>query len=546
MKDFLTDAEMAELEKNSGPPEFISDEDMARLEAESNPGAIETFLRSAGGAATLNYLPEILAATDLTPGKAYGTKLKEQVERTEAGELENPTAATLGTVAGIGGTIAAGGPVASGAKKAAESIAKYGPKAAEKIAPFMSEVLVNMGLNFAQNPSHELEKDADKMGQRIEQATSPLALATSVGGPAVGKIAEKAIDPINQAISALGFKKADIKNMMERGSESVLGEESLVREAKKMKILRPITTLDGIHERAAAKAEEAGRKIGKIMGENTEMMNQWYSSLEGQHRQMFEGYMKGNSIANMEGLASVRNRIMDEMAPFGSRGERAANEAMSVVEAAMSRGGGDLEDMWKLKSRLGKLVYGESQAVAKAGASSLQKEAYQAALVRINEMIDKNIEILENGLLSAVHSRGVPVYDKVQFKNLSKKYQDLKKQYSVARAIETSTLDKIAAERARSFSARDLLPSTSVPAALSYAGDVTRKVNKVPILQPSLIGMNRPEMSYGGFMESQTMPIDLMDLPIHEMEISKQELKPSEKAKRLNLLRKYQRIYVGE
>jgi len=544
----MTDDEiMKELADSEKDPSTMTDDELESelksLEAsEVPPGPVETFFRSAGSAATLNYLPEILAATDITPGKAYGTKLKEQVERTELGEIENPTASTIGTVAGIGTGIATGAPLAAGAKK----LAQYAPRAAKSIAPFMSEVLMNMGLNLAQNPSHDVTGDADKTEQRIDQVTNPLALATAVGGPVVGKIAEKAIDPISQAISALGFKKSDIKNMMERGSSATLSEKNMVKEAKRMKILRPITTLDGIHERASLKAEQAGKKIGKLMAENTELMNEWYSSLDSNTRGIFEQYMRGNSIANMEGLAVIRNTIMDEMSSYGQRGEKAAKEAMSVVEAAMSRGGGDLEDMWALKGRLSKLVYGESQAVAKSGASTLQKEAYQAALGKVNDMIDKNIQLLEHGLLSAVHSKNVPVVSKYRFKGISKKYEELKRQYSVARAIENSTLDKIASERARSFSIKDVLPSTSVPAALSYAGDVAQQVNKVPFIQQSIIGVTRPEMTYGGFPESQTMPVDLTEMPLREMEILQEEIEPSKKAKRLNLLRKYQRIYVGQ
>lgn len=552
-KDFLTDDEMAALESSSEPrssgepKDFISDDEMSILEAKSAdaPGIIETFGRSLLNAATMNYGPEILAATDIDPSKAYGTKLREQVDRQDAGEMENPASSTMGTAAGIGASMLTGAPAAGIAKKGAQAIAKIGPEAAKKIAPFISEVLVNMGMNFAQNPGHDTTGDADEIALRADQATSPLSVATSVAGPTVGKILEKAVDPIEQGISALGFRKGDIKNMMTRSDGSTLSETNVVNEAKKMKILRPATTLEGIHERAMAKKEEVGRKIGAIMSSNSDLLNDWYTNLPATTRQMFDRHMVSITPGSPQGSAAIRNAVSDVVSPYGSRGEAAAKEAMSVIEASTQGGKGDLEDLWKLKGRLGKLVYGETNAISKSGAPTLQKEAYEAALRKVDEMIDAHISLLENGLLSSIHSQGVSAYNRVKFKGLSQQYADLKKQYSIADSVEKSTLDRIAAERGRSFTVRDLLPSTSVPAALSSAGTAIKTMNRAPLIQPAIIGATRPPILYGGFPEHETQEVHPMDLGMMESEISREDLPPSEKAKRLNLLRKYGRVYVG-
>lgn len=79
MAEFLTDAQMAELEKKQQPkqlPKFISDADMAALESSGpNISQKESFLRGAGQGATLGFGDELAGQLE----KALRLRLSWQV-----------------------------------------------------------------------------------------------------------------------------------------------------------------------------------------------------------------------------------------------------------------------------------------------------------------------------------------------------------------------------------------------------------------------------------------------------------------------------------
>jgi hypothetical protein len=548
---------LRELEGSEKDPSEMSDEELEGelkalegQEADQNPpGPLETFAREAFDTATMNYGPEILAATDIDPTKSYQEKLKGQVERGRKGEAENPIASLLGTGAGLVGPGGAGMAATKGATKAIKA-AKSAPNAIKAAAPVISEILVNLGMNFGQNPGHDVTGDGGDLNARIDQATDPLAVAASVAGPVAGKVLEKTLDPIEQGVKALGFRKGDVRNMLQRSEGSTLSEGNVVNEAKRMKILKPMSSIEDIRDRASEKSREVGQKIRAIMTQNSEMMNEWYSSLPVQTRRMFDAAISGSTTGSLEGLAKVRNAIMDEMGPYGEVGATAAKRAMSVVEASSGGGKGDLEDLWNLKGRLQKLVYGENEAISKMGGSTLQKEAYEAAMRKVDEMIDTNIGILENGILSSVHATGVHATDKIKFRGLREQYEKLKKEYAVARSIEKSATDRMAADIASRQSVglrwsdlgKLVIPSASTGSSM---GTAVKRLNRAPLLTPAMIGSNQPQFLYGGYKDSQTQVIDPMQIPAAESELMMLDLPPSEKAKRLNLLRKYGRVYVG-
>lgn len=541
-KDFLTDEEMTEAEKNSAPAQaegkdFISDEEMSEIEDLNVPGPVETLARRALNAATLNYGPEILAATDIDPTKGYQQKLKEQVEREDLGAMENPTAATLGTFGGIAGSMMAGAPVAKVAKKGAEVAAKFGPDVAKKVAPFVSEVLVNMGMNFAQNPGHDATGDSNETDLRVEQATSPLAVATSVAGPAVGKALEAATDPVKNAVNAIGLDAKDLRQTLRNErTGSPATREGLVKSAREMGILnKTLSTTEGIYERAAQKVDEAGRKIADIVRNSSEDVNQWYERQPLARRKAFD-----SSRLNFDDrdIARIRNDLRELYKGYGPRGEQSLKRMDKLLESWAAGGGPDLEDLWGLQAKLDDLIR-DSGAVAgnvrgRGGNESLETKGYAYLKDLINKAVNAELEFYEKGL------RG----------NALDAYKQARREYSVAKSILTASERKLAREGSSQAGPivggiKELMSGTPTQTARDLIGRGVRTMNRAPLVQPSIIGLRPPSFVYGGYRAEETLEVTPMEAQIHEAEIQREEIPPSEKARRLNLLRKYGRVYVG-
>lgn len=205
----------------------------------------------AGAQAVVNALPErAQAALDVVPAdpKDAYTYIRDESRREEkAGATAHPMAATLGTVAGIAGAIASGGPRGLGGAALEGAASGLGSSEADLTKGEVKRALVDTGAGAG-------------TGLATYGAVKGLGAVAQRALPALGRVAKSFAG--ERALSAAGTMK---------GSRNALARKGLLDQAKAFLldegVVSPFAGVEKVRDRLGAIRGEAGEQIGKAIGE---------------------------------------------------------------------------------------------------------------------------------------------------------------------------------------------------------------------------------------------------------------------------------------
>lgn len=563
----MNDAELDALYKKeiqalkSKPVDSLSDEDLDMLyEAEGGvesepsevdnllsmlskgiPESAKTLAKTAVDAFTAGYYPQF--QEQLNKGFNQPGTAAEERFLLEQQQKENPNAEIIGTVTGtLAGSIA--GPETllakvPGIKQAASLIEKV-----PVIAGPLKSAAAGAAYRAIQNPGEDVSgENSFQIDKRIQNILQPEAVALDVAVGTGGKLMQKLINPKNAAIRALGLGKRDVESAMQKAEESTQNLDRVIKYAKDSGILTAGQSSEGIFKKSSERLQQVGKELGDLRSKvDTGIIDSLLASDE----KFKEQYIKNSFNLSEEKIADIVERTKQAIIDSGGT-DSAQRAAIREVEDRLKRLKEktsifpNFKDMLKLKQEIDSSIYSKGKAIQKFGITdeSLKKEA----LSFLSHELDKGL-VYDAEVYSAF----------VNDKKLLNKLNDLKKQYSTLQTINTAARSKLSGEMANASRGSDLLKTVVDNTVLSTpvqstAAVITDKIKIPPTLVPrSFQAMTaRPTILIEGYDIHQTEAItDLRSIP--EMETSIQNdlnLSNIEKAKRLNLIRKHGRVYIG-
>lgn len=355
----------------------------------------------------------------------------------------------------------------------------------------------------------QLMTDQEKeMAPKYQPAQIAGALADLAQPAAMAKVPKVIPNIINrekQAERAIGLTSSAIEKGLTAPSSSTANVENIVNYAKDSGIIKPFSSTKQIFDRAAAKAEQAGKKIGEIVAKANSQIENWISKATPNEVKAYLG-----SGFNVDKVGAKMAQELADSLEGGSNVKSALNNLKEWVERhdVPMKGRPDLETLQKWKMNVGNSIKDFSKNPGK-------QPGKEAAYKKILEYIDKGIE--SEISFAEKYLKGEDL----------KKFKDLKREYSLSTKIRDSAGKKFASERSsasKSSNLKDILLDpiygSRVQSTLSTIPE--KIIPRGPIANQVRIGATLPPTPY----EQQ------------EMINRDQNLTPTQKAK---MLREIQR-----
>lgn len=533
-KKFLSDKEMADLEAKQPKP-IISDEEMAALESAQgkDEGSFLTAVDRASDVMTGGYLPQIEAGLEqLIPGsKPYTQRRDELIKTLKKSQESNPIASAVGTGAGvIGSMLALPG---MGAAKAATTLPKLAGQALKSVG-------IGAGMVAAQNPGDvEGVVDPLQLEERginlVDTASTPMGkamLAAPALVPMLGYGAQKLAGRIpvaeKMAYMATGPTSGQVKGDLSTSPEAA----EKIQELGQYVLDKGYVPggVDDIYFRSKEKLKEYGKQIGEIYHSTKPKVELFLSSNIGKVSDYFDNTFDLNKSNEMlqdisKGLSGSPNRpqVISKIENYLS------DIANDFGDQFGSFSTPDLEQLHKLKTRLGQSI---SWSKTNDEIPEIQ-EAYKYILKRVNGAIDNELNL----------------YDKAVGGQASAKMRQLNRDYHLTDKINQNSLGKASSEMSGrapignqiSNAVSDVFYSRSAQALNNM-----KNINSKTYSPMGLIGAQH-ETEFSGYPATMTMPIQREEYGMVKSGLEQNpDLSIIERAKRLNLLNKYGRVYLGQ
>lgn len=384
-KDFISDEEMAALDKSNKPKDFISDEEMKSLESsdDGGMGPIETAAKSALDAASMGYGPNIIAGIK-TLGGTIGDYAKERdKERADLslGQYENPISSAVGTGTGVVGQI--------GATALAPEI--EGPALLAKFAesaPLISKIAkafaIGEGMSAVKNPG---DREGQVSGLQIEDRANnmlkdaPLNAAfAGVGGVISNKLDKLAQNKSLETMKVLSPTSSAIKD-----AESRFRTEDIANFMDRNGITQGFPDAKELAQRAAAAKDRAGKVIGGIF--------QKYSpELEKKIPNALDTYDQDNLLKVLS-----TNREGE-----GDAAQAVAGKVQAIIDDIKANKGDipnfTLDDLHRIKQRVQDQVRNWKTALAVDKNAGPMVDMYQDASKYFDEMMADKLNQLDGKL----------------------------------------------------------------------------------------------------------------------------------------------------
>ena len=567
MKDFLTDSEMKDLEAKNHP-DFISDEDMAKLQPEEDVKPIEPYdpvetgLRAAINSAMAGYFPQAEAGvrTGSLSSPEYTKMRDELIQRQDISSVENPLSYGAGSIAGI---FAPAGAIGKGVGAAF----KGAPLAARALGAGAAGLAEMAMQNPGDVPGEVNPLQLEDRAQMI--ADHPILSTVAAAAPMVGPIAQnfkKGDIAAEAAINALSPKKKLSRELIRSGEGGRVDE--LGNYALDNKVVGGLNNYEKMYQKASQLQEAAGREIHSI--------NQ-------RSNNFIENYMVQNAGKPLSGVkeyltktftpANYKNEILsdiDRQLEYLPAKDAALKKASDYLDAIWSKGTPDIEQLQKIRTALGQSV--KDWAKTNLETPEVQR-AWKIIRGHIADATDNEFNFLEQV------TKGPD----------AQRIRQLRKEYRSASTIADNVLDRAAGEMSQK-SGLGLLdagaigalgggaammtkdPTTAMISAGLGAGIMGAKrlgesgragslkaglINKVvnhpesmtmqiPAAIASTVSRETNEPHVEGYPLSLTMPVNPMEMMQAGAELEKSDMPPTEKAKRMQLLNKHKRVYLGE
>lgn len=162
-----------------------------------------------------------------------------------------------------------------------------------------SEILKDLGVPEVSGPA--VPVGIEQLMTEEEKAAAPQFMPATVGGAfleqltpstigkAISKIPTPSFSRTEMMAKAIGLPSEEIDIATKKIPESLKSLETLSEYAKESGVVKPLSTLKDIRDSAQAKVNEAGSKIGEIIDNASDKINNW---LEKAPRAEREAYLK--------------------------------------------------------------------------------------------------------------------------------------------------------------------------------------------------------------------------------------------------------------
>lgn len=303
MADFISDDEMAKLEKTSGGADFISDDDMDKMT--SKPSSLESTIRGGAQGASLGFADELTGAAEAAYNKLRGnpeslSNLYEKYRNEsrnayKAAEEANPTAYTVGE---IGGGLTSFAIPGLNAAKGAD------------LAQVIGKAALQGGLMGAGSA-----KEMSNIPEAALKGAGWGGLFGGAGGAAgagLGAVIGKASPVVENLSSKLGDKSSRTAELLAEKATGATGVQSAKfaddagRQLLDRGLVRFADTPEKIAERVGAAQSRSGKGIGEALTTLDERgvtgsLDNIVASLQNKIDELSQSYGNGPLIKKLQG-----------------------------------------------------------------------------------------------------------------------------------------------------------------------------------------------------------------------------------------------------
>lgn len=510
-KDFISDEEMEKMQ----PDDFISDEQMDAIDKMTDLiDSAKAFAASAADTATMGYGPNIIAGvkTGSLSSPEYMQERDELNQALQELREESPTAALAGDITGgVASAVLPGGALAKGAG--------LGTK-------LLASVAIGAGIGALQDtpdiPGEAGEIDAE---ERAKQAATGagVGLITQGAGSAISKIIP---DSVEQQFKALGpfkkqAKKARIAEEQGRGKTA----KDIVEFGRKEGIFKFGRSAEEMYDEALASKRKYGEELRNIYDKSSNQLDEirMKKPLIGDR---FSD-LKASAIQDIEQRFKYAGPDKDKII-------QRVSEYFDNIDEQFKGTKPSLLDLHEVKQELATRAKYAADAAKVGGEIPNLNSAWK----RVERIVNNSIE----DMVSNVPGEA------------GKRLKQANKNYSLAAELHDIVANRVDSVTSQTTPFQEIIDSLDpITRMRSSVGSIAQKVEALPpgtaaraSAAQMLAFQQRPTL-VEGFPSNMTQEIDPADVSLFDMEITKNSnLTPTQKAKRLQLLRKHGRIYLGQ
>lgn len=551
-KPSLTDDEMSQLEGLHGSASQSPDEP---------PGPVETFAKKAADMPLMGYYPQAAAAAkSLVDKRPYVDIRDSEIKRLKEGEEANPIASMAGSATGLGASLLVPGSAAT------ELAAPLGRSARAVLAG-----LEGLGMFMAQNPGDQPGVvDPIQAEDRIARVKEnpKMALASTLI-PMIGpgmQLAKEGDMAAESAYKASGPKAKDFKIAKTVSEESPRNAENIGRYALDNKIMTPMSTYEAVYKKASQKANDAGNEISNVIDKNKDVADNILLNLAGKKSPVADEFFKTSIDASK--IDDIGKDIYKELAP--QDGAESAIERVKKLLGQATQESGEsamrLPTLQKLRISLNNSInWGKDNSELPA-----VQQAFKMLKDRVDEAINGEFDMIE----------------KVAGSSDKSKLQALRKAYGSSQTLADNALNKWASSETRSM--QGVMPAaaavgmgtqiatqstpkalaagalaggavlgsnllsngrmqTTIPNVIQSFTNPGGMVGTAPSRAMSMMSRSMGDQTLEGYnvnMLADALPEEVMSLKSRIENDPK--LSNLEKGKRLYLLSKHNKIYLGQ
>lgn len=519
----------------------------------------ETFGKQTLDTGSLGYGPQIIAGAKklVDPRIEYTDERDKQRDLLTQGENQNPKSSMAGKVAGFVAPMAVPlGELGMGAKalQAGEAVLPTIAKQAGK------NMLMATGMSAAKNPGDTQgvvdPLQLEERGQNaLNDAPMNATVSTLVGG-AQGKLAQMGGKAAEKNYQSLMPRSGNVYPDMQRGS--------IDPDSNRMKDIGKFVETHGINA-GGATIEEIAKRANKVADNFGQKIGEFYQTIT---PKISKATQNQTALANFDPM-TLENELNRSYVGAGDQAKAVTRDTLDIIDDVTkfkkTQGPLDLNDLWEIRKAVAKRANYKSLNAPDAR-SSIQNEMWADVVNHFNDQIKQNIEQIGPQI-------GPDASAKLKYLNRSYSLAE-----DTAKIANKSLASKISSGP-KSLTVKDLaMPATvglgvgaashnPILGAATAAGGIglgaaahaldpklpsmaANMASNSEQISPYLSRLAQVPQQVGpmieGFPMAKTTKVDPMMASKMDDEIRKSDMPPSEKAKRLNLLRKHQLMYIGQ
>lgn len=364
--------------------------------------------------------------------------------------------------------------------------------------------------------------------------------ALNKGAKGLSNAARGALDADEMALKAVGSTKKLNREMLAKAPlENPMQNLDKASKYAQENVLSPLSSTRKVYDKALQKFDEVGKKIGALREKNQALVSKWLAS--NPEKQEAAEYLNG-TFEPRKSLNRIFEKIDQDIADpdYANQVKDTVAKKMNALLEKYQGKEIPIQDISKLKSGWQREVnFGKE-----AADYSVREDAFNYLQREADRAIDNEVTFGDKYL------KGDDLV----------KHKKLKEEYGMLANMTKNLRSKLAGEIA-SPGGMKLNPLTwELDPTKSTRGQsliATLPENPKPFgIKSQAVGtagqvMNMrdgeyKERTFEGFPASKTMQVMPQEVQMFESDIQKSDLSNVEKARRINLLRKHGRAYIGQ